>query len=301
MPGRYIKLLFLIVIFLSAPVFAQQEEVETSNKEFNPSLDSKDYDDYGVHLLINKGQMPTIEVIYGMPEASLKGLSGELGNRGSAEIRAGYTTIREFHKNLHKLNQNFIFFSGAAKGLYPEGSGSGKTIPQVWRAGLGKFYGYGYKIHEVSITPYTSNLIAWSHISFGNLKDNMNPQDAERLELYDRSVRFGTASEGGIKLKFGQNFTFTGGYEKSVVFPRYIFWEHMGSIMLEYCGLAAIDHFVKKVIVSSPLAGPITDFVLKNAFSYAIYQLRKDEQDWPFNGSSPLSFDTWKIGMTFIL
>ena len=61
-----------------------------------------------------------------------------------------------------------------------------------------------------------------------------------------------------------------------------------------------IDHFSKEVLKASPIAGPIVNFLLKNALSYGSFELRKKYMNWPFETVSPLMFENFKIGLSFV-
>jgi hypothetical protein len=61
-----------------------------------------------------------------------------------------------------------------------------------------------------------------------------------------------------------------------------------------------LDTFINEVFKSSPAAGPIVNFVLKNALAYGIYELRQEKMNWPFSSEAPLAFDQFKVGVTFI-
>jgi hypothetical protein len=60
-----------------------------------------------------------------------------------------------------------------------------------------------------------------------------------------------------------------------------------------------LDSFVKEIVRSSPYSGPIVNFILKNGFAYAMYELRKEKMHWPFNSAEPLMYNSYKAGMTF--
>jgi hypothetical protein len=50
---------------------------------------------------------------------------------------------------------------------------------------------------------------------------------------------------------------------------------------------------------SSPVAGPIMNFLLKGGYSYAFYKLKSEKMNWPFNTETPLTYETIKFGLTF--
>jgi hypothetical protein len=90
-------------------------------------------------------------------------------------------------------------------------------------------------------------------------------------------------------------------YERSIIFPRHLFWKWTGSVLIEAAGQWAVDGFVDRVLDSAPYAAPIVSFVLKNALSYGMYELRHDKMNWPFDTVSPLAYDQFKVGLTFVL
>jgi hypothetical protein len=124
-------------------------------------------------------------------------------------------------------------------------------------------------------------------------------EDDNTLKLFNDSFRFGTMTEGGIRIRFIPLISVNAGYERAIVFPRHLFWKHVGSMAIEWAGIGAIDFFVREVMDESPAAGPIISFILKNGLSYGMYQLRREKMNWPFDSAEPLTLDTWRFGLTF--
>ncbi len=61
-----------------------------------------------------------------------------------------------------------------------------------------------------------------------------------------------------------------------------------------------LDEFIDEIGKSSPYSVPVVNFFLKNGLSYAIYELRKDRMNWPFDSAPPLRNDSFKFGLTFV-
>ena len=80
---------------------------------------------------------------------------------------------------------------------------------------------------------------------------------------------------------------------------RHLFWKWAGSGIIEAASQGMLDHFIGKIGKSSPMALPIVSVILKSALSYGIYELRQEKMNWPFNSAAPLSYDQWKVGVTF--
>ena len=178
---------------------------------------------------------------------------------------------------------------------------------ELYRFGFGRRSGYGYDFNSIRILPYTENAAVWSKLDMKdypvsvlallNIGDAAN--DSEILDRFNKEIRFGTLSEGGIRLEAGRFISFNAGYEAAVIFPRHLFWKQMLSFAIEAGGLAALDNFVDEILDSSPAAAPIVNFILKNGFSYAFYTLKKEKMNWPFNTEAPLTYETVKFGVTF--
>jgi len=78
-----------------------------------------------------------------------------------------------------------------------------------------------------------------------------------------------------------------------------LFWKWAGSAIIEAAANGLLDVFIKEVFESSPQAGPIVNFLLKNALAYGIYELRQSDMNWPFTTTPPLAFDTFRFGVNF--
>jgi hypothetical protein len=154
--------------------------------------------------------------------------------------------------------------------------------------------------------PYHQKAFVWTRVDFTDVSSNsdvtnivLSDNDKEILKRYDESFRFGGLSDGGLRLEFGGLVALSGSYEATVVFPRHLFWKWALSYVIEGLGYLSIDYFVEEIMDSSPAAGPIVNFLLKNGLSYAFYALQREDMNWPFSTESPLTYETIKIGLTF--
>lgn len=309
---KFLLLLFIIAAGFSTALNAQESKSDSTYTidDENDDEDCSDWSwggwssgwdhDWGRWDIKGK---PTIEATYGVSEMGLKPASGKLANTGAAELKLSYSSLRKFQDYISSYKNNFAFVSNNSMDLTSKKSGLSEMSSETWRFGLGWQTAYAYQFGKAAIIPYNSNAIVWTRL---NLKEDANgtlsrlsAADAELLGNFDQTFRFGTLAEGGLKLQVVPVLTLNAGYERAIVFPRHMFWKHAGSVLIEAIGMGAIESFVREVIDSSPAAGPVVNFVLKNGFSYAIYQLRREKMNWPFATAAPLTYDTWKIGMTF--
>jgi hypothetical protein len=316
---KYLVAFIFLFIFGFAGINFAQEEDSTQNED---TWDNEDWDngnwDFGKNhkdfewMDFQFHGRPSIETSYGLPKLAIKSFNTDFIKPGAAELRLGYSTLREYEDYIIKYRNRFVFLGNFSKDLSKTTNNSAKLNAEIWRFGVGWLEGYGYQIGRSAIIPYTSNSFVWTRIksndyyvvdpasSFMPLKKvGLNENEAKTLDLFNDAFRFGTMTEGGIRIQFIPLISVNAGYERAIVFPRHLFWKHVGSMAIEWAGIGAIDFFVNEIMDDSPAAGPIISFILKNGLSYGIYQLRREKMNWPFDSAEPLTIDTWRFGLTF--
>lgn len=201
------------------------------------------------------------------------------------------------------LTTCFFFVSSVSKDLNVQKTTALNLTTASWKFGFGNSSGYGYKLGgTVAIFPYASSGILWSNLL---LKNSLSPHsstqqaDKQKLDYLGSSFRLGRMMGSGVLLQIFPMITFRADYERQVIFPRLSFWKFAGSYTVEIIGEEMLDSFVKEIVRSSPYSGPIVNFILKNGFAYAMYELRKEKMHWPFNSAEPLMYNSYKAGMTF--
>lgn len=308
-----IRNLFLFVIaflfFTNYNVQAQVEKDSTDDEIYNDEWYDSDYHewfDWGFH------GKPFIEVNYGLGSPKQNKLISKFADIGLAEIKLGYASSDSFYKEIIiKFNDKFSFVSRLGTDLKSSNQVIGNMRSDMWQFGFGKRSGYGYKIRKVSILPYYSSAFSWSRLHMIDYPAKfylmVNPPmsiddaitDTDILNRYHDAFRFGTVNEAGVRIDIAKFASIDAGYETAVIFPRHLFWKHLGSMVVEGAATSALDYFVREIADSSPYAAPIVNFVLKNGLSYAFYSLKKENMNWPFSTESPLTYETFKVGVTF--
>jgi len=255
---------------------------------------------------------PFIELNYGLGVLKHDKLVSKFADVGQLEIKLGYATHDEFYEDdLIDFKERYLFVSKIGSQLKSQDIPLGKMETSLWRFGFAQRTGYGYNLGEVSILPYHESGFSWSRLDVQTYPAQffllVNPPlsledartDTEILNRFHDATRFGTIWEGGARVEFAKSFSVNAGYEASVIFPRHMFWYHAGSFVIEEVGLHLLDEFIDEVADSSPYAAPVVNFLLKNGFSYAFYSLKKEKMNWPFNTEAPLTYETFKLGVTF--
>jgi len=276
-----IFLSLLVFTLISSSLFAQR---------------TKTHRDYSRFKFFDK---PTIELSYGLANIKLNGYSSKISDAGLLELKLGFTNQREsyFGKKILRYDNRFLFLSNSSNDLTSKSKSTGVNS-SMWRFGFGNKEGYGLKLGSVSLMPYTSNSFAWTNFEYD---ENSYQSETDKLMLdnFNGTFRFGSTTEGGINLQLFPGFSIQPKYEISDIYPRHLFGKQFMSSMIEVGGLFLIDSFTKNVLRNAPVAGTIVNFILKNAYEYGFYQLRKDKMNWPFTSAAPLRYNTFKLGMTF--
>jgi|GEM_PF-327573 len=296
----------------------EDDECEDEDWEDSWSWDDDNFMDFEFN------GRPTMELLYLSSEMGLKSIGTKFNPAGAAGVRLGYSSLREYEGPIIRYKNGFIFLSNFNKDFRSKEEDAIKLNAELWRFGFGTMSGYGYQFGGSAIIPYQTNSMVWTRLDFqkpagiqlfalngkypntdvqlegGFAPDGINQtEENEILDQFNETFRFGQMTEAGIRVQVIPLLSFNAGFERSLVFPRFMVWKSLGSSVIEWVGLGAADFFTREVLNSSPAAGPIINFLLKNAVSFGMYQLRRDKMAWPFDSAFPLTIDSWKFGLTF--
>jgi hypothetical protein len=250
-----------------------------------------------------KSKSPTISFHYGISDLSRKDLSTSFEDNALLELKLGYTSLRNsrYARFINNYRYNYLFFTKNSTELKGNSDSQNKIETDNWRIGFARSRGYAYKLGENAfITPYFTSSLDWTRIEYSKPDQTLIATDEETLNMYDKTFRFGTSSEGGVRVQPAKFITLEAGYERSIVFERHLFWKWAGSGIIELAAQGSLDAFIREILKYSPEAGPVVYLILKSALGYALYELRQDKMNWPFNSASPIAFDNIKFGVTFI-
>lgn len=251
---------------------------------------------------------PLIEFNYGFGEPKHDQFISKFAQTGLMEIKLGYSSIdSEYRDLIVDINERYFFGSKVSDKLHSDNAQSNEISTELYRFGFGRREGYGYVIGPTALIPYFQTAFVWSKLNnvagdfpkTGVLLFDGKSNDERIVERYLGNFRFGTLAEGGAKFEIAGVASLNASYEASVIFPRHLVWKHLGSMIIEAAGIWALDEFVDEIMDRSPAAGPIVNFLLKNGFTYGFYLLKKENMNWPFETEAPLTYETFKVGMTF--
>jgi hypothetical protein len=291
------KLFIFIAIFavLSSASFSQDKPEQKKSKKFKI---------LGEELLYSG--RPLIDISYGSSDFSFKNSGLKFSDYGIIETKLGYAFLGKtiYSPDIVRFRDRFLSGSMYANSLSIRNRNENNNTTKSWRFGIGSEEGYGYKIgKKSSIILYNAGTINWTRYDEGTqaeLFENGLAPRKEALHDFYQTFRFGTSTEAGILIPISNMINLQAMYDRAIIFPRHMVWKHLGSALLEGIGQSAIDGFVKAIMKSSPYAGPIVSFVLKNGLSYGLYELRKEKMNWPFESAEPLFNESFKLGVTFM-
>jgi hypothetical protein len=293
-------LISILLLCFTLPLYSQDKDKEKKDKsKFDEYFIEKDY--------FSKGR-PSIDLGYGLTETKLKNSGLSFVRNGIIELKLGYKYEQKSkYGNIVKFRNSYLHGSLISPGIDLRDR---DNKVETWRFGVGSSTGLGYRLGRYSnLVFYNAGTFTWTRYNdgiswvmpFGYSSLNDYPPYVEymsKMGAFDEHFRFGTGTEAGIIIPIGGLISFQAQYDRTIVFPRHLVWKNLGSMLLEAMAQGAIDGFVRAIMKSTPEAGPIVSFLLKNGLSYGLYELRREKMNWPFNSEKPLLFDSFKLGVT---
>jgi hypothetical protein len=289
----------LICLLSFAGVFAQEEDSVDTNSGHHHWYHWKN--DFNFLHEGFRGR-PALSFLYGFSNMNLKDAQRTYADPNLMEFKIGYTSKRATWRDDDIFNYSNKYFQISYFSTELANTPNNADVQsKMWRIGFGKASGYGYDFGGFNIVPYHASGLTWSRVEM--LPDKIQTFAAlppSGLEDYDQTMRFGTSAEGGLMFTFANHYTVETGYERSIIFRRHLFGKWVMSAIIEDAAQSLLDGFIDDISDHSPKAVPIVNFLLKNALSYGIYELRQSKMNWPFNTEPPLSYDQFKFGVTMV-
>ena len=242
-------------------------------------------------------ESPTIRLNYGFTSATFEGLDADFADMGYAELALGYSNYDPQTSGITDYTYGALSFASFSTELGEEAK-DGTIDAEFLRIAFDGASGYGYRYRASALTPYHGWGFCATQLTVDEPLENAD--DQALIDLYHDEFRFGSKMEGGVRLRLGPMIELSAGYERAAIFRRWLVWKWFLSAGLEYSSQGMLDEFIDEIRARAPKAVPIVNFVLKNALSYAWYELRTDEMNWPFDTEAPLMLDTYKVGVSLV-
>jgi hypothetical protein len=270
----------------------------------SPQIDGKFLNNFGRR---DDGNMVLLEFNYslGGPSISDDVFTSNLAPTYNAEIRYGFA--RYFTKlpleSIYRYNSEYGFLGNISAHFKPSALNEEKPdlTSDTWRFGFALADGYTYNRDEKPyLILYHASSLVWAVVDM-EMFPPFNIEERRRLEQFDETFRFGTMFAAGIKARIWETIWADVGYQHQIVFQRHVVPEWVGSAALELALLRWVDYYEKDLIEMHGEYFPALNLIYKTAVSLILYELRRDDMNWPFSGNAPMNFDQFKMGITLLI
>ena len=247
-----------------------------------------------------------IALTYGTGSLNRVGLAADLASVGALDFRLGFVGEGDFAGRSDlvaygAININVAYFGSS---LSIESPSNDQIETSLWRFGLGTEDGYGYRFGTSGRRVVLSNVGAIvGGAYFFDWDDptgvDLSAADSLVLDGFGRTARFGDMWEASAQVWFDEAMGARIGYERAVMYPCFKTWKWMGASLLYSITGLILEKFSEAAGKDAPGSVPIVDFLLEGALGYVYYELREESTNWPFDTEEPLSYDTFRLGVTY--
>ncbi len=242
---------------------------------------------------------PIVETSYGYGKPHQTKFDGNFEKIASLDIKLGYSRIKNYADYVVEMDEHYAFGSWFSKNLNmnDESDRDQKVQVDLIRFGFGSRLGYGYEFSDIRILPYSQVQFSLTRLK-SERPQNLSRNDVNILNRYEGSYRFSNAAEGGIRFEFFRSVAISGSYEVAVIYPRIVFFPWIGGIIIQNVLVGAVSHFAEDIVDRSSVMGPIMYALIHNGMAYVVYLGVKEKMNWPFNSETPMTHESFKVGIT---
>ncbi len=280
--------LAVLLLFTNAMVFAQ-DRLE----------DDGDYyveDEYAFEWLIGRDFKPFIQAELGAGIFDHINLPLDYFNpQPLGEIRIGYSEHWQARKMIPLLDERYInagFGLSDIEELQPD---SNLVNSKIGRIGVGNRLGYGYKLGPLALIPYHQIEVNAIHVDFTAPK-SLSTEQLDILSRYPGQFHLNLSYGGGVKVDLFHALSANASYETSIVYPRWLFLQWLGSFIIQELGMGVATYFGDDLVEAAPLFGPLLYWGIKNGLSLLYFSQVRQHMNWPFASESPMTNVTFKLG-----
>jgi hypothetical protein len=243
---------------------------------------------------------PFIEAEYGYTVPDQEKLTVEFNKEAIVGAKLGYSEVRLYKRSLLSMDDRYLFGNYSSSDIdHRNVIDPDKVTAELLRFGIGLRSGYGYPIGPIGLLPWNMHSFDLTRVTTVR-PDSLSLADTDILNRYEGRYSFGVSGEAGVTLRLFDFLGVNGSYQMSIIYPRVVFWEWLGSYLIAAGGMSIVTAFGEDVVSSSKILGPIFYWILKNGLTYGLFQLYKSKMNWPFNSETPLTQQAVKIGATFV-
>jgi hypothetical protein len=213
-------------------------------------------------------------------------------------LRLGYYKYKHYKEStLIKASSHDIFVSYASDNIYDFDELSNNIQTQNWGFGINWTEGYGNEFHKnFRIIFNHTNGMTWNRLALVDEKSISDTNFLHTFNRYNEKFKFGEQFQSKVEIVLFDIVNLNATYERRHIFPAYMFWYSALSGIIELASQSILDEFIDEVREFSPEITPIINFFLKSGLSYGLYELRRDNMNWPIETEAPFVMENFKVG-----
>jgi len=273
-------------------------------KEFRNPIYKRKFNQYVRDFWLHSRTL--IELTYGLGKPSQNYFQNSFASVGNWELKVGRSELNKFNTTNVELSEAYFFLSSMNSKSAINKTEVNQVTTKALRFGIGYTDGFGYEASFATIIPYVSQSFTWTKLQeysdflkYDESAVSMN--DSNILNRYWKSYRFGDRALYGIKADILSSVQLNLNYETAVIYPRHLFWNWAGSYILSQVGYSALGYSLDKFVDNNNIIGPIINSLVRAGYLYGYYLLRKENMNWPFSTEAPLRYETFNLGISFVL
>jgi hypothetical protein len=249
---------------------------------------------------------PSFQLSYGLTQPSLNGLTSRMGSGSILEFSIGVRRFLDEAPSPDQLDYAYPYFvasyRSAGRGVRDSTDFSPIDVGhKSYRFGAGIRDGFGYKVSGgLVLTPYVGSGLYFTAVGFETDSVVTPAADVARLRRFTGSeFRYGTNTEIGLTFDAGTRFAIDLCYENQLIYPAYIFPQALSNMILQQTVHILIRKMMNVVFAPVPFLVPVMSAVLKGGLNLVLYNQRRFNMNFPFNGEPAFHTGVFKFGITF--
>lgn len=224
--------------------------------------------------------------------------SYKISNANNIDIKYAFSRI---YPKINSSNQyyasEFIGLENISSDLKLPSSKSIGIPIDLWRFSIGYRNGNIVQFGIFKSILYHSGSLNWNKADFPNYQIT----ELKTLKDIDKKFSYGTGFDFGISTKIIDPLFLNIQYNNSLLFTEFNFFQYLGAATIELALQRTIDYLDFEFASADPTLFPIISWLAKGTLSLLLYSARESESFFPLGGKSPITQNSFKIGVSFIL
>lgn len=211
-----------------------------------------------------------------------------------------YKDANKIQSTLYSSNTNEVFVSYYSDQLWTLKENAGGFDTENWQFGINWGKGYGNEFHKYFKIYFNHKSgFSWTRLKLANKGSIQDTLFVNRFDRYNEIFKFGEQFQSTGSIILFDLINLNASYQRTHIYPAHMFWYWSLSEILEGAAHSLLDEFVDEIKQFSPELTPLFNIILKTGLSYGIYELRRNNMNWPVDTEPPFVIEKFKIGLGF--